>query len=40
MAVELSFQSLTYQTENEKYGLNIINVLVDRVSIYDTEGNT
>ncbi|VVC40073.1 Hypothetical protein CINCED_3A010000 [Cinara cedri] len=37
--VELSFQSLAYQTENEKYGLNIINVLVDKVSIFDTEGN-
>lgn len=39
ISVELSFQSLAYQTENEKYGLNIINVLVDRVSVFDTEGN-
>jgi len=38
--VELSFQSLAYQTENEKYGLNgILNVVVDKVSIFDTEGN-
>jgi len=38
--VELSFQSLSYQTENEKHGLNsIINVVVDRVSIFDTEGH-
>ncbi|XP_025417426.1 pancreatic triacylglycerol lipase-like isoform X2 [Sipha flava] len=37
--VELSFQSLAYQTENEKYGMNNINVLVDRISIFDTEGN-
>jgi len=38
--VELSFQSLAYQTENEKHGLNsIVNVVVDKVSIFDTEGN-
>jgi hypothetical protein len=37
--VELSFQSLAYQTENEKYGMNNVNVLVDRISIFDTEGN-
>lgn len=37
--VELSFQSTAYQTDNEKQGLNDINVLVDRVSIFDTEGN-
>lgn len=38
--VELSFQSLAYQTENEKYGLNDqINVIVDKISIFDTEGN-
>jgi len=36
--VELSFQSLAYQTENERHGP--INVLVDRVSVFDTEGNT
>lgn len=38
--VELSFQSLAYQTENERQGSNVVNVLVDRVSIFDTEGNT
>lgn len=38
--VELSFQSLAYQMENEKYRLNDqINVIVDKVSIFDTEGN-
>lgn len=38
--VELSFQSLAYQTENEKQGLDsIVNVIVDKVSIFDTEGN-
>lgn len=37
--VELSFQSLAYQTENEKYGMNNVNILVDRISIFDTEGN-
>jgi len=38
--VELSFQSLAYQTENEKHGLNSnFNVVVDKVSIFDTEGN-
>jgi len=38
--IELSFQSLAYQTENEKYGLStIIDVVVDKISIFDTEGN-
>jgi len=38
--VELSFQSLAYQTEHERYGSNAaVNVLVDRVSVFDTEGN-
>lgn len=39
--VELSFQSLAYQTENENHGgLNSnINVVVDKVSIFDTEGH-
>lgn len=38
--VEMSFQSLAYQTENEKHGLNSnVNVVVDKISIFDTEGN-
>lgn len=38
--VELSFQSLAYQTENEKhYGSDVVNVFVDKVSVFDTEGN-
>jgi len=37
--IELSFHSLAYQMENDKYGLIIPDVLVDRVFIFDTEGN-
>lgn len=38
--VELSFQSLAYQTENEKlHGSDAVNVFVDKVSVFDTEGN-
>lgn len=37
--VELSFQSTAYQTENDNQWLNIVSVLVDRMSVFDTEGN-
>ncbi|XP_050435762.1 pancreatic triacylglycerol lipase-like isoform X2 [Adelges cooleyi] len=39
MTVELSFQSLAYQTETETASFSIVPVLVDRLSVFDTEGN-